>query len=254
MTYTVNELAGISGVTVRTLHHYDQIGLLCPGRSEENGYRVYGPDEVDKLQQILLYRELGFPLKQIKDILSSPDFKREKALEKQLDALIEKKSQVEQMIVNVQRTISVLEGEEVMNDEDKFMGFKRKLISANERTFGRELRERFGNEEIDGANEKMMQLSKAEWSSLTQLEEQILTLLSEAFSLGDPGSELAQKVCELHRQWLCSQWKEGTYSKEAHLALAEGYVADSRFTAYYDKLGKGCTVFLRDAIRIYAGK
>ncbi len=253
MAYTVNELAELSGQTVRTLHYYDQIGLLCPARNEDNQYRVYGTGEVDKLQQILLYRELGFPLNQIKNILNASDFEREKALTSQLEALIQKKCMMEQMILNVKKTISAIKGEQVMNDQEKFEGFKQTLIEENEKTYGKELRKRFGNEQIDSANEKIMKMNQEEWDALSELEQRILTLLSEAFPEGDPAGEKVQKACKLHKEWLCSQWKPGTYSKEVHFSLAEGYVADPRFTAYYDRVGAGCTAFFRDAIAIYTG-
>ncbi|MBQ6887106.1 MAG: TipAS antibiotic-recognition domain-containing protein [Lachnospiraceae bacterium] len=98
-----------------------------------------------------------------------------------------------------------------------------------------------------------MNLSALEWNNLMELEKIILKLLKEAFSAGDPQSDIAMRACELHKEWLCLQRKEGTYTKEAHLALTEGYVADKRFTAYYDKLGPGCTEFFRDAIKNYVG-
>lgn len=254
MAYTVNELAELSGQTVRTLHYYDQIGLLCPARNQENGYRLYATEEVDKLQQILLYRELGFPLNQIKRMLNASDFEREKALTGQLEALIQKKCLMEQMIMNVKKTISAMKGEQVMNDRDKFEGLKQSLIEENEKTYGKELRKRFGDEQIDSANEKIMQMSQEEWNALSDLEQRILTLLSRAFSEGNPAGKTAQEACALHKEWLCSQWKPGTYSKEVHFSLAEGYVADSRFTAYYDKVGEGCTAFFRDAIAVYTGQ
>lgn len=252
MEYTIKQLAGLSGITVRTLHHYDQIGLLCPKRDEENGYRVYGSEEADRLWQILLYRELGFTLKEIENILNAPDFVREDALKKQLEQLIQKRVQTEQMIISVQKTICAMEGGNEITDEEKFVGIKKSVIETNERVFGHEIRNRFGDATIDATNEKILRMQQEEWNDLQELEELLLRKLKEAFEQGNPCSTLAYRVCELHKEWLCLQWKEGTYSKEAHLALAEGYVADERFTAYYDKVGKGCTRFLRDAIKNYA--
>jgi DNA-binding transcriptional MerR regulator len=103
MEYTVNELATISGVSVRTLHYYDEIGLLQPMRVAKNGYRLYGQKEVDLLQQILFYRELGVPLKKINEILSTTNYDREEELEKQLAALLQRKSQLEDLIANVKK-------------------------------------------------------------------------------------------------------------------------------------------------------
>ena len=138
-----------------------------------------------------------------------------------------------------------------MSDTEKFEGFKQKMINDNENEYGKEIREKYGDEIIDASYAKVKGMSQKQWEEAQKLSEQILVTLKEAFEQGDPASELAQKACDLHRQWLCMFWKEGTYSKEAHKALAEGYVADERFTAYYDKIAPGCTKFLRDAIAVY---
>jgi len=251
MEYTVHELALISGVSVRTLHYYDKIGLLRPLRIEQNGYRKYGTEQVDKLQQILFYKELGVSLKKIKSILQNENFDREKELEEQLTALLQKKEELELLIENVKRTISSVKGEETMSDKEKFDGLKKQMVEENEEKYGKEIREKYGDEAIDASNAKLMNMSQSQWESTQKLGEEINTKLQKAFQEGNPASELAQEVCDLHRQWLCLYWTEGTYSKEAHKALAEGYVSDERFTAYYDKLGEGCTKFFRDAIVIY---
>ena len=138
-----------------------------------------------------------------------------------------------------------------MSDTEKFEGFKQKMINDNENEYGKEIREKYGDEIIDASYAKVKGMSQKQWEEAQKLSEQILVTLKEAFEQGDPASELAQKACDLHRQWLCMFWKEGTYSKEAHKALAEGYVADERFTAYYDKISPGCSKFLRDAIAVY---
>ncbi len=252
MEYTVNELAKISGVSVRTLHYYDQIGLLHAMRIEDNGYRIYGTAEVDRLQQILLYRELGMPLKKIADILNMPELDKEQLFEEQLTALIERRNQIEALIANMKKTISTLKGERTMSDKEKFEGFKKKLIEENEAAYGKEIREKYGDEIIDASNAKVLGMGENQWQKAQELSDSINETLKAAFEQGDPAGELAQKACDLHRQWLCMFWKEGTYSREAHKALAEGYVADERFTAYYDKIAVGCTKFLRDAIFVYA--
>lgn len=249
--YTVHDLAVMSGVSVRTLHYYDQLGLLRPMCIAENGYRLYSSEEVDKLQQILFYRELKVPLKRIKDIMNTPDYDKEKALEAQLEKLLLQKEQLELLIQNITKTIHTLKGETIMNDTEKFEGFKQKMINDNENTYGKEIREKYGDEIVDASHAKIKGMSRDQWEETQELTELILVTLKEAFEQGNPASETAQKACDLHRQWLCKFWKEGTYSKEAHKALADGYVADERFTAYYDKIAPGCTKFFRDAIAIY---
>lgn len=165
MEYTVNELAKISGVSVRTLHYYHQIGLLRPLRVEENGYRIYGTAEVDQLQQILFYKELGMPLNKIRDILYMPNLDKEKLLEEQLTALLERKQQIESLINNMKNTIRTLKGETTMSDKEKFEGFKKKMIEDNEAAYGKELRQRFGDEAIDASNKKVADMSQMQWES-----------------------------------------------------------------------------------------
>lgn len=253
MEYTVNKLANISGVSTRTLRYYDEIGLLKPARVNSNNYRIYGQNEVDTLQQILFYRELGVGLGEIKILLTAPGCDREKSLEGHLTALLEKKVRIETLIENVSKTISSLKGEIIMSDKEKFEGFKQSLIDENEKKYGREIREKYGDELIDSSNAKIKGMSEKAYTDSQKLSAQINETLKAAMDTGDPSSELSQKVCELHKEWISMFWKDGTYSKEAHKALGETYVADERFKAYYDKIADGAAVFLRDAINIYCG-
>lgn len=139
----------------------------------------------------------------------------------------------------------------MMSDNEKFEGFKQKMIDDNEAAYGKEIREKYGDDAVDTSNVRVKGMSEADWQKAQDLSAAINQTLKEAFEQGDPAGELAQRVCALHKEWLCMFWKEGMYSKEAHRMLAEGYVADERFTAYYDKIAVGCTKFLRDAINIY---
>jgi len=249
--YTINKLAGMSGVSTRTLRYYDQIKLLCPKRISSNGYRIYGEAEVDLLQQILFYRELGLTLEEIGHILKDPKYDKNKALEGHLSALLLRKNQIEMLINNVTKTISSLKGEIIMSDNEKFEGFKQKMIDDNETAYSKEIREKYGDDVVDASNAKIKGMSKEQMEKAEELRIEYESLLKIAFEKGDPASDEAQKACDLHRQWICVFWKDGMYSKEAHKGLAEMYVADERFTAYYDKIALGCAKFLRDAINIY---
>lgn len=251
MEYTVKKLAEISGISTRTLRYYDQIGLLCPTRVSTNGYRIYGEKEVDLLQQILFYRELGIHLKEIRQIITDPDFDRAKALEGHLSELLLRKDQIERLIDNVTKTIGMMKGEQTMRDSEKFNGFVEKIVDDNEEAYGKEIREKYGDAIVDACNMKVKGMSEADWQKAQCLSAAVNGALKAAFEQGDPAGELARRACVLHKEWLCMFWKEGMYSKDAHRMLAEGYVADERFTAYYDKIAVGCTKFLRDAINIY---
>ena len=128
MDYTINELSKISGISARALRYYDQIGLLVPERISSNGYRIYSGNEVDILQQILFYRELGVSLDEIKKLINAPDYDKEKSLLIHLDALLNKQEQIEVLINNVRKTIESLKGVTVMSDKEKFEGFEKKII------------------------------------------------------------------------------------------------------------------------------
>lgn len=253
MEYTINKLAKLSGISTRTLRYYDEIGLLSPARIADNKYRIYGQQEVDLLQQILFYREMSIPLEEIGQILKSSNFDKNAALEHHLSSLLARRNQIDDLILNVTKTLSSLKGESMMSDQEKFKGFKQNMIAENEIKYGKEMREKYGDTAIEGSNAKIAGMSEQQWQKSQELSVEINQTLKSAFELGDPASELAQKACDLHRQWLCMFWKEGTYSKQAHKALAQGYVDDERFTAYYDNIAVGCTNFLRDAINIYCG-
>lgn len=193
-------------------------------------------------------------LKEIGDILKNPEFDREKALESHLSALLQKKEQLEKLIGNVTKTISTLKGETTMSDKEKFEGFKDKMIKDNEERYGQEIRKKYGDDTVNASNAKIKGMSQEKMQEAEVLRERIESTLAEAFAQGDPAGELAQSVCEMHKQWLCIFWREGMYSSEAHVGLADMYVADERFRANYDKIAPGCTEFLRDAIHIYCGK
>lgn len=249
MEYTVQKLGQLAGVSTRTLRYYDQIGLLQPSRVKSNGYRIYGQSEVNRLQQILFYKELGVSLDMIKEILSSSTFNAEAALRKHRLQLIEKRQQIETLICNVEKTIAESEGRMTMSNKEKFEGFKQNLLSENEKKYGKEIREKYGKETVEQSNAKLMNLSEEDYQKVTALEKQIRDVLAKAFTSGDPADPLAQQAADLHKEWLCYFWP--SYSKEAHAGLAQMYVDDERFTAYYDKDQPGTAEFLRDAIAIY---
>jgi DNA-binding transcriptional MerR regulator len=251
MEHTVQKLAIMAGVSTRTLRYYDAIGILKPARINSSGYRIYGQKEVDRLQQILFYRELGVNLEDIRDIVTSPSFDSRAALNEHYEKLLEKRNQLDLLIANVEKTIALTEGRINMSDKEKFEGFKKKMIDENEKKYGIEIREKYGRDEVEKSNAKLMNMTQEEYNEITALAEQVQSTLAEAFKTGDPAGELAQKSADLHKKWLTYYW-DG-YTKEAHAGLAQMYVDDERFTAYYDKEQPGTAEFLRDAILIYTG-
>ncbi len=249
MEYTINKLAKLAGVSTRTLRYYDELGLLSPARVSSNGYRIYGEKEINRLQQILFYRELGVSLEEIRNILASKDFDGLSALESHLSALLARREQLDLLVANIKKTIKTMKGEMIMSDQEKFEGFLQKLVDHNERQYGEEARAKYGDERINRSNTKVLNMSKEQFVDLERLTEDLNETLKAASEQGDPASELAQKACELHKRWLCFYWDD--YSKEAHKGVTQMYVDDPRFTAYYDKISPGCAAFLRDAVAIH---
>ncbi|MGL5352117.1 MAG: MerR family transcriptional regulator [Clostridium sp.] len=249
MEYTVQKLGMLTGISTRTLRYYDEIEILKPARINSSGYRIYGENEVDRLQQILFYKELGVSLNDIKNIIDDPLFNGADALESHRKNLLEKRAQLDLLIENVSKTIESKNGVINMSNKDKFKGFKEKIVSDNEKKYGKEIRSKYGDEAINKSNEKIRGMSEETYNEVTKLEIEIRETLALAFETKDPAGELAQKAVELHKKWISHYW--GTYSKEAHAGLGQMYVDDERFTAYYDKENKGTAKFLRDAILIY---
>jgi DNA-binding transcriptional MerR regulator len=251
MDYTVQKLGKLAGVSTRTLRYYDEIGILKPARINSSGYRIYGKTEVDRLQQILFYRELGVNLDNIKKIVSTTGFDEISALNDHRKKLLAKRDQLEALIANIDKTIAEKEGSVTMSDKEKFEGFKQTMIDDNEQKYGEEIRKKYGDERIDKSNNKIKGMTEQQYNEIQKLSDEVLDTLRKAYATGDPAGELAQKAAALHRQWLCFYWD--TYTKEAHAGLAQMYVEDERFTAFYDKTQPGTAVFLRDAILIYTG-
>ncbi|OPH57193.1 MerR family transcriptional regulator [Paenibacillus ferrarius] len=251
MEYTIQHLAQLAGVSTRTLRYYDEIAILKPARINSSGYRIYGQAEVDRLQQIMFYRELDVPLDRIKEMISAPTFNGSRALKEHHQQLLNRRNQLNVLIANVEKTIALSEGSITMANKEKFEGFKQKLIDDNEAKYGKEIRERYGNDKVNTSNNKLKNMTQEQYDEAARLASEVLTTLAEAFQTGDPSSDLAQQAADLHKTWLSCYWSN--YTKEAHAGVAQMYVDDERFRAYYDEKQPGLAAFLRDAIQIYTG-
>lgn len=141
-----------------------------------------------------------------------------------------------------------------MSDKEKFEGFKEKMISDNEEHYGKEIRQKYGDDSVNASYAKIKGMSEEKMQEAEELRKKIDRTLKEAFAHGDPASGLAQSACEMHKQWLCMFWKDGMYTEQAHCMLADMYVEDERFRMNYDKIAPGCAEFLRDAIHIYCSR
>lgn len=234
----VKEVSRLTGVSVRTLHHYDDIGLLTPDNSTETGYRLYSDDNLATLQQILFFRELGFPLKKIKELLDSPVFNRQEAFEMQRKMLVDKRKQLDSMIATIDKTIQHGKGEYTMTNEEKFKGF-----DFGQNPYEQEARERWGDKAVDASNNKAAKFGP----ELGEEMNRIYFMLAEIRHL-DPASKEAQAGIE---EWFVLLNKMGNYSLEAFAGLGQMYVEDERFTKNIDKFGEGLAVFMCEAMGVY---
>lgn len=241
----VKEVADITGVSVRTLHYYDEIGLLSPAQVTEAGYRQYSDDDLKMLQQILFFRELDFPLKQIKEIIDSPNFNQAEALELHRSMLLEKRRRLDVMLETLEKTIKHMKGEIQMTNKEKFQGFD---FSHN--PYEQEARDRWGDKAVDEANAKIRNMTKEQQSALSEKMNAIYTRLAELRS-STPDSEEAQAGI---KEWYDFLNSMGEYTPEAFKGLGQMYVDDVRFTKNIDKFGEGLAVFMRDAMAVFADK
>ncbi|SOC18183.1 DNA-binding transcriptional MerR regulator [Ureibacillus xyleni] len=249
MEYTISKLAKLANVSTRTLRYYDEINLLKPARINSSGYRIYGQNEVDRLQQILFFKELDVDLDTILSIMNNPNFDKQTALQNHYSQLVDERNRLNQLIETIEKTMKHERGEIQMSNQEKFEAFKNKLVTENEEKYGEEIRGKYGVQVVDASNKKFKGMSEEDYAALEKLGNEILDLLPKAVATGDPTSDIAQQLAAKHKEWLTFTWP--SYSKEAHAGLADMYVADERFKAYYDKAVDGGTEFLRDAIHIF---
>ena len=248
MEYSIKELSHLAGVSTRTLRYYDEIGLLKPSRVTDGGYRYYGQAEVAALQQILFYRERGFELKTVQRILDDPDFDRLKAMEEHLLALEDQKAATEALIQTVKKTIQHMKGAYEMGDKERFQGLKEKLLRENEENYGVEARQTYGADQVKEANRSLMGLTEEQFARWQELDGEILRRLEAGVTediRADSGE--AEAIAQLHKEWLSITGSR--YSPQMHRGIAVLYIADERFTQYYDRNVKGCARLLHDAVQ-----
>ncbi len=245
MGLRVKEVSKLAGVSIRTLHHYDEIGLLRPDTVSEAGYRLYADRDLERLQQILFFRELGFPLREIGRMLDHPEFDRSEALELQRRMLQDKMEHTRRMIANIDRSLLHAKGEIDMTNEQRFEG-----IDFNNNPYEQEARERWGDAAIDESKRKLANRTKTPelQAELQQEWDRRMQALAEARH-EDPASPKAQALIG---DWYAFLGNFGTYSYEAFAALGQMYVQDERFMQNIDKYGEGLAKFMSEAMGVYA--
>jgi DNA-binding transcriptional MerR regulator len=250
--YKINEVAKLSGLTVRTLQYYDKIGLLVPETDPNNQYRIYNDKDIELLQVILFYKELDYSLEEIKKIVSMDEFKVIEVLQSQLHSLQKKKEKLNRIIDTIEETILHKESDLEMDNDKKFEAFKEKLIEENDSKYGEELQEKYDDSFVSQSYDQLKRKSKYQMKQQEELNEALNQITKEATKQNNPSSESAQKMCEMHKEWLMFYWP--SYSLEAHLELVKMYTQDDRFKSYYDKIEPGSADFLYQAMLVYTNK
>jgi DNA-binding transcriptional MerR regulator len=252
VSYRVKEVAAMAGVSVRTLHHYDQIGLLKPESVSDAGYRLYSDRDLARLQQILFFKELGFSLRQTKAIIDNPGFDRVQALKAHRKMLIEQRNRLDRLVETVERTIESVEEGTKMSAKEIFQGFDMAEIEAQRKKYAKEVEERWGGSEAyEESKRRASAYTADDWARLTkrsaEIYEEFINLMDRS-----PEDPAVQEVVEKWRQYITESFYNCT--PEILRGLGEMYVSDSRFTENIDKAKPGLAQFMSEAIRVYCDK
>lgn len=243
----IHEIAKLTGVTVRTLHYYDQIGLLKPKKVSEAGYRIYDQESIQKLQQILFFRELEFPLTEIKEIMECPSYDQQEALKKQRELLIKKREHIDGLIRLAEDSIKGV-------TDMKFEAFDQSDMEKEKREYAKEVKERWGHtKEYEESIEKQKSYGKEQWNQMSEGAFAIFRAFAEVMKQGKtPGSKEAQELTRQWQQFITNHYY--TCTKEILASLGMMYTGDERFRRNIDQSGEGTAQFVADAIAIYCQK
>ncbi len=248
MSYTIKQLATLAETSVRTLHHYDQIGLLTPSRIQGNKYRVYKEADLLKLQQILFFKELEFPLSEIKKILNSPEFDMNQALKDQKNMLELKKKRLQTIVETINKTIkSKSNKKQNMKDEELYEGLDKKEMES----YAAEAKERWGNTEAyKQSRERVAKMSKDDMAKIKKDGEDLAREIGENMSKGAASPEV-QALIAKHYNSLRAFYEP---SLEMYRNLGIMYADDPRFAKYYDKFAPGLAIFMKQAIEVFCSR
>lgn len=250
-TYAVKKLARLAGVSVRTLHHYDQIGLLVPSVRTKAGYRIYGEAELLRLQQILFYKELDFSLEEIAGILDDPAFGILEALEGHKKALEVRRNRLSTLLETIDKTILKLKGGPIMlTNEELYEGFPRETAMA----YRQEAMEKWGTQVVEDAENKLRRLSKPDYKKLQATGENINAAIAGLMHLEPTHPKVQQQIAR-HFAHIREYWDAsvaGDNLADAYRGLARLYTTDERYTARDGKPDPAYAAFISKAMIFYA--
>jgi DNA-binding transcriptional MerR regulator len=244
MDYSVGQVARYAGVSVRTLHHYHEIGLLAPGGRTRSGYRRYAEPDLERLQQVLYYRELGFPLEEIATILDDPGTDAAAHLRRQHQLLTRRLDRLRQMVVSVERAMEAEKMGISLTPEERFEVFG----EQDPAQYADEAEQRWG--ETDAyrqSQQRTRSYRKEDWLAIKAESASINERMAAAMAAGEPADgAVAMDIAEQHRRHI-DRWFY-TLGYPMHRGLAEMYTADPRFAANYETVAPGLAQYMHDAI------
>jgi MerR family transcriptional regulator, thiopeptide resistance regulator len=243
-SHSVGKVAELAGVSVRTLHHYDEIGLLSPGSRTAVGYRRYSEDDLERLQQILFYRELGFALEEIATILDDPRTDAAAHLRRQHRLLTRRIERLQAMVAAVEHAMEAQQMGLSLTPEERFEVFG----DFNPDDYAEEVEQRWGDTEAYRQSQRRAaSYTKEDWQRIKAADADLGQRMVAALQAGvAPGSTQAMDLAEEHRQNITRWYYDCT--PQIHRGLAEMYISDPRFTATYERLAPGLAQWVHDAV------
>jgi MerR family transcriptional regulator, thiopeptide resistance regulator len=250
VSYSVGQVAGSAGVTIRTLHHYDEIRLLSPSGRSAAGYRIYGEADLERLQRILFYRELGFTLDEIAAIMDDPRTDAVGHLRRQRGLLIERIERLRTMVAAIDHEMEAQKMGIQLTPEERFEVFG----DFRPEDYAEEAEQRWGGTEAYRQSQRRVAAyTKEDWQRIKAEEEEVRANLAAAFAAGlAPESDEAMAAAEAHRQHISRWFYECSY--DIHRGLTDMYVNDDRFRAHYDALAPGLARFIRESAHANANR
>jgi DNA-binding transcriptional MerR regulator len=250
MSWTVGELARLAGVTVRTLHHYDRIGLVRPSERTAAGYRSYAEHDLDRLHQVLVYRELGFPLEEVATLLDHPDADPVAHLRRQHRLLLERLERTRAMVAAVEKEMEARQMAVPLTPEERFEVFG----DQDPAQYEAEVEERWGDTDAYAqSRRRVATYGKDDWLRIKEEAADVERRFAEALRSGVPADSVpAMDVAEEHRQHI-SRWFYDC-PPEMHAGLGQMYVQDERFTAHYEQVAPGLAGYVSTAVQANAAR
>ncbi len=245
-TYTVKQLSDLAGVSIRTLHYYDEIGLLEPETYGENGYRYYGEEALLRLQQILFFRELDFSLAEIQSILDRPDFDLLRTLQVHRQTLQERALRLERLVQTVDKTILYLKGEAKMSKKEYYEGFS----EEKQKEYEQYVRQRWGDEKVESSTRRWAALTDEEKKAYGARGDALHKALAASMSKGPQHPEV-QALIQQYREHLSFFYD---VTPEIFEGLGHGYNQHPDFIAFYEQYAPGMAKFMEEAITYYVEK